>query len=162
MFVAWISQYLRADAKRGPSACKFSELVAVTLLFAFTLGSLNADFLVVLLECSQVLASLAKLAFFHSLADIPMDESTLAVHEIELVVDAREHFGNGGRIANHAHCAHDLCQIASRHNRRRLVINATFESRGAPINELNSTFRLDRGHRRVHILGNDVAAIHKA
>merc|ERR1712066_682039 len=63
-----------------------SELVTVTLFFALSLGRLNAHLLIVLLECSEILASLAELSFFHALSDIPMHKRTLRVHQVELVV----------------------------------------------------------------------------
>merc|ERR1711976_47048 len=105
-----------------------SELIAVSLLLAFAFCGLDANLLVVLLECREVLASLAKLTFLHTLPDIPMHKSALAVHEVELVVDAREDFGDSCGVADHAACAHDLRQVATRHDCGWLVVDAALET----------------------------------
>ena len=42
--------------------------------------------LVVSLQSSKVLTSLRELAFLHTFSDIPMNESTLGVQQIEFVV----------------------------------------------------------------------------
>ena len=47
---------------------------------------LGADLLVVLLERGEVLARLRKLALLHALADVPVHEGALGIHEVELVV----------------------------------------------------------------------------
>merc|ERR1719440_1818747 len=100
---------------------ELSELVAVTFLLAFSFSSLDTNFLVVLLESSQILTSLTELAFFHTLTNIPVNECTLAVHQVKLVVDARE----------------DLCKSSSRNNGWWLVVNATLETSRRPVDELN-------------------------
>mmetsp|Transcript_104600 Transcript_104600/g.301088 ORF Transcript_104600/g.301088 Transcript_104600/m.301088 type:complete len:214 (-) Transcript_104600:682-1323(-) len=91
-----------------------------------------------------------------------MDECSLRVHQIKLVIDAGEDFGDGGAVADHAARAHDLGQIAARHNSRRLVVDAALESGGAPIDELDGPLRLNRCHSRVHVLRYNVAAVHHA
>ena len=50
------------------------------------IGRVDADLLVVLFEDGKVLAGLRELAFLHTFTDIPVDEGTLRVHEVELVV----------------------------------------------------------------------------
>jgi hypothetical protein len=52
------------------------------------------------------------------------------VHQIELVVDAREHLGDGSRVAEHAHSALHLGEVAAGHNRRGLVVDAALEASG--------------------------------
>merc|ERR1719377_57162 len=91
-----------------------------------------------------------------------MDERALGVHEIELVVDAGEHFSNGGGVADHAHSTHDLGEIASWHNSGWLVVNATLETSWRPVNELNGTFGLDGCNGCIHILGNHITTVHHA
>lgn len=81
-----------------------------------------------------------------------MNESTLGVHEIELVVDTRKDFRDGRGVADHAASAHHLCQIAARHHRWWLIVDATLEPSWAPINELDRPFRLDGCHRGIHVL----------
>ena len=65
-------------------------LLAEVLLLAFSLGRLGTDLFVVLLQRGKVLASLGELSLLHALAHVPVHEGALGVHEVELVVDARE------------------------------------------------------------------------
>merc|ERR1719480_698039 len=105
-----------------------SELVAVPLFPPPPPRRLDADLFVVLLERREVLPGFRKLTFLHALTDIPMDKCSLGVHEIELVVDTREDLRDGRGVADHAACAHHLGQVASRHNRRRLIVDAVLEA----------------------------------
>eukprot|EP00959_Pyramimonas_sp_CCMP1952_P046666 974824-Pyramimonas_sp.AAC.1 len=66
-----------------------------------------------------------------------MDESTLGVHKIELVIDAGEHLGNGGGVGDHAHGALHLGEIATGHHGGGLVVYAALEAGGAPVHELD-------------------------
>jgi hypothetical protein len=91
-----------------------------------------------------------------------MNESTLGVHEIELVVKAREDLSNGSRVGDHAHGALDLGEITTGHNSRGLVVDSAFETGRAPINKLNGTLGLDGGNSSVDILGDDITTVHKA
>merc|ERR1712238_239700 len=74
----------------------------------------------------------------------------------------REDLRDGRGVTDHATCPHDLGQVTARHDRRRLVVDAALESRGAPVNELDGALGLDRRDRRVHVLGDDVATVHHA
>merc|ERR1712124_33286 len=94
--LAWLNQ--------GPS-----ELIAIALLFSLALGSLNANLFIVFLEGCKIFTSFTELTLFHALAHIPVHECTLAVHEVEFVIDAGEDFCNCSRIADHAASTHDLC-----------------------------------------------------
>ena len=91
-----------------------------------------------------------------------MDEGALAVHEIELVVDARENLRDRRAVADHAACAHDLGEVAAGDDSWGLVVDTALEPGGAPIHELDGPLGLDGRHSRIHILGNDIAAVHHA
>merc|ERR1719453_2271764 len=130
-------------AQRALVGCEASELIAVAFLFALTLGSLDTNLLVILLESRQVFTGLTELTFFHTLSDIPMHESTLAVHEIELVVDAGEDFGNGCGIADHAAGTHDLGQVTTWDHSWWLVIDTTLEASGRPVDKLDGALGLN-------------------
>merc|ERR1719399_726383 len=99
-------------------------LLAEVLLLALALGRLGADLLEVLLEGREVLAGLGELALLHALADVPVDEGALGVHEVELVVDARERLADGRRVGDHADGAHDAGQVAAGDLRRRSGVDA--------------------------------------
>merc|ERR1719183_1414498 len=68
----------------------FEHLILLTLLLALALHGLGADLLVILLEGGKILTTLGELTLLHTLTDIPVDEGTLGVHKIELVVHAGE------------------------------------------------------------------------
>ena len=86
-------------------------------------------------------------------------DKNLAVHQIELVVNAREDFGNGRAVGNHTAGTHDLGQITTRHHRWRLVVDAALEASGAPIHELDGALGLDGGNCRVHVLWYNISAV---
>merc|ERR1712170_131647 len=104
------------------------ELITISLLLTFTLGGLDSDLLVILLEGGKILTSLGELTFFHTLTDVPMDEGTLGVHKIEFVVDAGEDLGDGRGVGDHADGTHDLGQVTTRNNGRRLVVDTALEA----------------------------------
>merc|ERR1712080_49480 len=120
-----------------------SEFIAIALLFTLTLSSLNADLLIILLKGCQVLTCLRELSFFHPFADIPVHEGTFGVHEVELVVDAREDLCDGRGVADHADSTHYLGEVATRNHSWRLVVDATLEARRRPIHKLDRTLSLN-------------------
>ena len=91
-----------------------------------------------------------------------MDEGSLGVHKIELVIDAGEDLGDGGGVGDHAHGAHNLGEIATGDNGRGLVVDSAFETGGAPVDELDGPLGLDGGDSGVDILGDDITSVHKA
>merc|ERR1719272_1463719 len=134
----------RHASAKGARTPGVSELITVALLFAFTLGRLDAHLLVVLLKGGKVFTSFTELALFHPFSYIPVHKCTFAVHQIKLVVDAGEHFGNRRGVADHAASAHDLGQVTAWHDGRRLVIDTAFETRGRPVDKLDGALGLDR------------------
>jgi hypothetical protein len=54
----------------------------------------------------------------------PVDEGTLGVHEVELVVESGPGFGDGRGVVQHADGALDLGQVAAGDDRRGLVVDA--------------------------------------
>ena len=127
-----------------------------------TFGGLNADFLVVLLEGSEILTSLGELTFFHTLSDVPMDESTLGVHKIELVVNSGEDLSDGSGVGDHADSAHDLGEVTAWDDGGWLVVDTALEASWAPIDELDGSLGLDGGDGGVDILGDDITSVHEA
>mmetsp|Transcript_6727 Transcript_6727/g.14371 ORF Transcript_6727/g.14371 Transcript_6727/m.14371 type:complete len:212 (-) Transcript_6727:421-1056(-) len=91
-----------------------------------------------------------------------MYKRALGVHEVELMINARKHFSNRGRVGNHAHCTFNFSKIATRNISRRLPVDTALEPGRAPIDKLDRLLVLDRQHRRVHVLWHDVTAVHEA
>uniref|UniRef100_J3N776 Uncharacterized protein n=1 Tax=Oryza brachyantha TaxID=4533 RepID=J3N776_ORYBR len=114
-----------------------SNLVVVTLVAVVTLIKLGADLLVVLLQRGEVLAGLGELPLLHALANVPVDEGALGVHEVELVVDAGEHLDDAGGVGDHAHGPLHLGQVTAGDDAGRLVVDAALEPRRAPVHELD-------------------------
>jgi hypothetical protein len=140
----------------------WESLVLLTLLLAFTLSGFGADLFVVLLEGSHVFTSLRELTLLHTLTNVPVNEGTLGVHEIELVVLAGKHLRDGGGVGDHADGALHLGKITTGNNGRRLVVDTALEAGGAPVNELDGALGLDGGNGSVDILGNDITTEHEA
>ena len=77
-----------------------------------------------LLQGSQILTGLGELALLHTLTHVPVDEGTLGVHQIELVVQAGPSLGDGGGVAQHAHGTLHLGQVTAGHHGGGLVVDA--------------------------------------
>jgi len=131
-------------------------------LLTLSLGGLDTDLLVVLLEGGKILSGLGELSFLHTLTDVPMDEGSLGVHEIELVIDSGEDLSDGSGVGDHAHGSHDLGEITTGHDGRGLVVDTALESGRAPVDELDGSLGLDGGDGSVDILGDDITSVHEA
>merc|ERR1719398_677465 len=136
------------------------NLILLTFLLTFTFHRLGTDLLVILLKGGKVLTTLGELTLLHTLTDIPVDEGTLGVHKIELVVDASEDLSNGGGVGDHTAGTLDLGKVTTGHNGWWLVVDATLEASWAPVDELDGTLGLDGGNGSVHVLGDDVTTVH--
>mmetsp|Transcript_36675 Transcript_36675/g.35455 ORF Transcript_36675/g.35455 Transcript_36675/m.35455 type:complete len:459 (+) Transcript_36675:54-1430(+) len=148
---------------KNPTAYKVVEWCSFhSFFFSLSLGSLDSDFFVVLLEGGEILSGFGEFSFLHTLSDVPMHEGSLGVHEIELVIDSREHLSNGGGVGDHADGSHDLGEISSWDDGGRLVVDSALEASGAPVDELDGSLGLDGGDGSVHILGDDITSVHEA
>ena len=68
--------------------------------FFLLTGTVNSNLLVILFKSCEILASLGKFSFLHTLADVPMNECTLRVQEIEFMIETRPRIGDGGCAMN--------------------------------------------------------------
>ncbi len=118
--------------------------------------------LIVLLECSQILSSLGKLALLHSFTNIPMHKGPLRIHQIKLMIQPGPSLRNSCRIAQHAHSSLHLGTVAAGHHRRRLVIDANLEACRTPIDKLDALLCFDGRDRRVDVLGHHIAPVEHA
>merc|ERR1719481_1135170 len=91
-----------------------------------------------------------------------MHEGTLGVHEIKLVVEPRPCFGNSCGVAQHADSPLHLGKISSGDDSGWLIVDSHFESRRAPVHELNTAFRLYGGDGSVDILGHNISPVEEA
>jgi len=91
-----------------------------------------------------------------------MDEGSLGVHKIEFMIDSGEDLSDGSGVGDHADGSHDLGEITTRNNGRRLVVDTALETSGAPVDELDGSLGLDGGDSGVDILGDDITSVHEA
>jgi len=133
-----------------------------TFLFGLSLGGLNTDFFVILLKGSEILTGLGELSLFHTFSDVPVNEGSLGVHEIELVVESGPCLGDGRGVAQHAHSTLDLGQITAGNNGWRLVVDANLEASWAPVDELDGALGLDGGDGGVDVFGDDISSVQEA
>jgi hypothetical protein len=134
-------------------------LVLLALTLALAGHGVDSDLLVVLLEGSQILTGLGELSLLHTLSDVPVDESTLGVHQVELVVETGPGLGDGRGVGQHAHGTLHLGQVTSGHDGGWLVVDTDLEASGAPVDELDGTLGLDGGDGSVDVLGHNVTTV---
>ena len=91
-----------------------------------------------------------------------MNEGTLGVHKIELVVDAGEDLSDGGGVGDHAAGAHDLGQVTTGDNGGGLVVDTALETGGGPVDKLDGALGLDGSDGGVDVLGDNVTTVHHA
>ena len=91
-----------------------------------------------------------------------MDEGTLGVHEIELVVNSGEDLSDGSGVGDHADGAHDLGEVTTWDDGGWLVVDTALEASWAPVDELDGSLGLDGGDSGVDILGDDITSVHEA
>merc|ERR1719334_928436 len=106
----------------------FDEFLEESLIFSFIVTSfnvvgVNTNFFVILLESSQIFTSFRELSFFHTFSDIPVNESTLGVHKIELMVKTSPSFSNSSSVGQHANSTLYLGKITSWYDGWWLVVD---------------------------------------
>jgi len=131
-----------------------------TFFLTFTLGGLNTDLFVILLKGGQIFSGFGELSFLHTLSDVPMNEGSLGVHQVELVIESGEDLSDGGGVGDHADGSHDLGEITTGDDGGGLIVDTDLETSGAPIDELNGSLGLDGGNGGVDVLGDDVSSVH--
>eukprot|EP00916_Digyalum_oweni_P009708 GHVL01016352.1.p1 GENE.GHVL01016352.1~~GHVL01016352.1.p1 ORF type:complete len:468 (-),score=45.07 GHVL01016352.1:77-1480(-) len=137
-------------------------LILLTLLLALTLDGVDTDLFVVLLKGSQILTGLGELALLHTLTHVPVDESALGVHQIELVIQTGPGLGDGGGVAQHAHGTLHLGQVTAGHHGGWLVVDSDLETSWAPVDELDGALGLDGGDGGVDVLGDNITTVQHA
>jgi len=91
-----------------------------------------------------------------------MDEGSLGVHEIELVIDSGEDLSDGSGVGDHADGSHDLGEVTTWNDGWWLIVDTTLETGWAPVNELNGSLGLDGSDGGVDILWDDISSVHEA
>ena len=135
------------------------NLVFFSLFLAFALHRVDSHLFVIFLEGSQILTSLGELALFHTLSYVPVDEGTLGVHQIKLMIKTSPSLGDGCGVTQHADGTLYLGQVTTRYHGGWLVVDADLESGGTPVDELDGTLGLDGSNGGVDILGYYITTV---
>lgn len=72
-----------------------------------------------------------------------VNEGTLGVHEIDLVVNAGQDLSHGSGVGNHAHSALDAGGVTNKNNGRKLIVDTALDADRDPVDEPHSAFGLD-------------------
>ena len=131
-----------------------------SFLFSFSLCCLNSHLLVIFLKSCQVFSCFWKFSFLHSFTDIPMNECSFCIHEIEFVIESRKDFSNCCCVWDHATSSHNFGQVTTRDNSWRLIVDSDLETCWTPINKLNCSFCFDCCNSSVDILGHNISSVH--
>jgi len=91
-----------------------------------------------------------------------MDEGSLGIHKIELMINSGEDLSDGSGVGDHADGSHNLGEITTGNDGRRLIVDTALETGRAPVDELDGSLGLDGGNGGVDILGDDVTSEHEA
>jgi len=134
-------------------------MTLLVLDFFLSVDRVSTDLFVVLLKGGKILASLRELAFFHTFSDVPVNESTLGVHEVELVVETTPGGRDGSGVGQHAQAAADLGEVTTRDIYGGLVADTEFETSRAPVDKLDSTLGLNDADGSVDVLGNNITTV---
>jgi len=136
-------------------------LLSEVLLLSLSLGGFSSDLFVILLKGGKILSGFGELSLLHTLSDVPMDEGSLGVHKIELVVNSGKGLSDGSGVSNQAYGSLNSGKISSWDNGWRLVVNTALESGWTPVDELDGSLGLDGGYSGVDVLRDDISSVHK-
>merc|ERR1719431_1367878 len=144
----------------------FSGTLITDLIFLsislFDIVAVHSNLLIILLKSSHILSSLGKLSLLHSLPNIPMDEGSLGVHQVKLMVQSSPGLRDGGSVGEHTYSPLHLCKISARDDGGGLIVDPNLEPSGTPVNELDTTLGLDRSNGGVDVLGNHISPVEHA
>jgi hypothetical protein len=90
-----------------------------------------------------------------------VNEGTLGVHKIELVVKTSRDLTDGGGVGDHQKGTLNLGQVTSWNNSWWLVVDGYLECGWAPVNELDGTLGLNGGDGAVNVFGYNITTVHK-
>ena len=135
------------------------NLIFLSFLLSLAFDRVDTDLFVILLQGGKIFTSLRELSFLHTLSDVPVDESSLGVHQIELVIQTSPGLGDGGCIAQHTYCTLHFRQVPSGNDGGRLVVDTDLEPRWTPVDELDRPLCLDGCNGGIDVLWNDVTSV---
>merc|ERR1719317_1394491 len=136
-------------------------LIFISFSIILSFSRVKANLLIILLKSSKILTSFGELSLLHTLSNIPVNKSSLGIHEVELVVQPSPGFSNSCGIGEHTDCTSNLGSVSTGHNCWWLVVNPNFESCRTPVNKLDAPLSLDGCDGSIHILGDHISSVEK-
>ena len=91
-----------------------------------------------------------------------MNKSSLAIHEVKLLVQSCPSFCNSSGVGEHAHGSLDLGKITPGYYSGGLVVDPNLEPCRTPVHELDGTLGLDGGDGSIDILWDNISTVKKA
>ena len=91
-----------------------------------------------------------------------MNECTLGVHKVKLVVKSGPGLSDGGGVGEHADASRNLGEVTPGDNSRRLVVDADLEAGWTPVYKLNRPLGLDGCDGSIDILWDHVSSVEHA
>jgi hypothetical protein len=95
-----------------------------------------------------------------------VDESTLAVHKVELVVKTRPGLSDGGGVGKHGDGSLDGSKTTSlsrsRDSHGLLVVDSELETSGAPLNKVERGLGLEGGDGGIAVARNTITTVQKS
>jgi len=140
--------------------------IGKTLIFisfiVIGLSRVKTNLFIILLKGSKIFSGLRELSLLHTFSDIPVNKSSLGIHEVKLVVKPGPGLGDGGGVGEHTDGSLDLGLVTSRDDGWWLVVDSDLEASWTPVNKLDASLGLDGGNGSIDILGDHVSSVEKA
>merc|ERR1719317_952755 len=136
-------------------------LIFISFSIILSFSRVKANLLIILLKSSKILTSFGEFSLLHSLSNIPVNKSSLGIHEVKLVVQPSPGFSNSCGIGEHTDCTSNLCLVPSWYNSGGLIVDTNLESCRTPVNKLDAPLSLDGCDGSVHILGDHISSVEK-
>merc|ERR1712038_118936 len=131
------------------------------LVFLIRFSGIHSNLFVILLKSCKILTCLGEFTLFHTFTNIPVNECTLRIHKIELVIDTGKSLSDCSVISNHTASTFCLCDITVWYFTWWLGVDTGLESSRTPVNELNGTLILDGSHGGLHIRWSYITTVHQ-
>jgi len=132
----------------------------LVFLVIFIRSLFGDDIKVILLKEAKIFTGLAEFTLFHTLSDIPVDISPLAVHHVVLLAQSvREHSVDGNIVSDHDSSPLGTGDIVIQNASWFGVIQTNLESGWAPLDEADLVLLLHPLDGGVRLLGLDGTSI---
>merc|ERR550519_523692 len=136
-----------------------TNLILVALIQTISIPGVHSNLLVIFLQSSHIFPRLRELAFLHTLTHVPVDESPLCIHKIELVIKPGPGLSDGRGVGKHTNSSLHLGEVTSRYHGGRLVVYSNLESSRTPVHELYTALTLDSSDGSIYILRDHVTSV---